>query len=120
MSKKILIVDDSATARGLFSACLSGLSDYDIIQASQWQDAIKKAEQYTPFLIILDYNMPEKTGSELAKMMQEKNINAYYVLLTANTQQSVLDEVNQLGFFDVIEKPVSPESIHSLLEKLAS
>ena len=118
MIKKILIIDDSATARALFRACLIGNPDYEIIQASQWEDAIEKAQLHRPFLIVLDYNMPEKTGSEIAKIMQDKGVEGTFVLVSANTQQSVIDEVKELGFFDVIEKPVSGESIQSLLEKI--
>jgi CheY-like chemotaxis protein len=120
MTKKILVVDDSATARGLFKACFFNNPDYEIIQASQWQDALDKALLHNPFLIVLDYNMPDKTGSELAQIMQENQIEANYVLLTANTQESVLDEVSNLGFLQVIEKPISPESIESLLNKIHS
>lgn len=118
MTQKILIVDDSATARALFKACLFDNPEYELIQASQWQDAVEKAELQQPFLIVVDYNMPEKTGSEIAKIMQDRGIQAHYVLISANTQKSVIDEVQALGFFDVIEKPVSAEGIHSLLEKL--
>lgn len=118
MTQKILIIDDSATARALFKACLFDDPEYEVIQASRWEEAIEKAKTHHPFLIVLDYNMPEKTGSEIAKLMQDEGIKAHYVLASANTQQSVINEVQALGFTDVIEKPVSAESIRGLLEKL--
>lgn len=118
MKQKILIVDDSSTARALFNVCFVDHPEYEIIQASHWQEAIEKAQLHKPFMIVLDYNMPEKSGSEVAELMQEKGIKAHYVLITANTQQSIIEEVNRLGFFDVIEKPISAEDVQSLLEKL--
>lgn len=118
MRQKILIVDDSATARALLKLCFAEYPEYEIIQASEWQDAIEKAQLHTPFIIVLDYNMPEKSGSELAQLMKEKGIKAYFVLSTANTQQSVIDEVTKLDFVGVLEKPVSVENIHSLIGKL--
>ncbi|KTD46526.1 Response regulator gacA [Legionella quinlivanii] len=119
MGQKILIVDDSATARALFRACLFGDPDYEVIQASQWEDAVEKAESEQPFLIVLDYNMPEKSGSEIAKIMMDRGIDTHYVLLSANTQQAIINEVKALGFFDVLEKPVSTEEVHALLERLS-
>ncbi|MCH9690264.1 MAG: hypothetical protein K0U24_03395 [Gammaproteobacteria bacterium] len=42
MKKKILVVDDSATARMLFKVCLQGQTDdkYELLQASSWQEAL--------------------------------------------------------------------------------
>src|SRR3990167_9381758 len=106
MKQKILIVDDSATARTLLSICFADYPEYEIIQESQWQKAVEQAQLCHPSIIFLDYNMPEKSGSELAQLMQQQGIKTNYVLVTANTQQSILEEVKRLGFFDVIEKPV--------------
>jgi CheY-like chemotaxis protein len=118
MNQKILIVDDSSTARALFSVCFREHPEYQVIQANHWKDAIEKAELHRPFMVVLDYNMPEKTGGEVAQLMQNKGIKSHYVLITANTQQTIVDEVNKLGFFAIIEKPISAEKIQSLLEKL--
>jgi CheY-like chemotaxis protein len=118
MKQKILIVDDSATARALFKIYFMHRPEYEIIQASNWREAVEKAVSEQPFLIVLDYNMPEKSGSDVARMIQEKGVQAYFVLITANTQQSIIDEVKALGFFDIIEKPIVAEHIQSLLEKL--
>jgi DNA-binding NarL/FixJ family response regulator len=115
MSKKILIVDDSATARAMFRMCVPENTDYEIIQSGKWQDALQKAIDEKPFLVVLDYNMPEKLGSELGKLMQEQGVKAHFVLMTANTQRSVIKEVNDIGFSQVIEKPVSVEIMAKLL-----
>lgn len=118
MTQKILVVDDSATARALFKLHFVARPEFEIIQASSWQEGIEKALSEQPFLIVLDYNMPEKTGSEVAKIMQDKGVSAHFVLITANTQQVIVDEVTSMGFFDIIEKPVAAEHIQTLLEKL--
>lgn len=118
MTKKILLVDDSKTARMLFKMCLSGHNDYELLSTGDWQEALELAQKEAPFLIVLDYNMPEKSGAELASMMQQKGIHSHYALVSANTQNSVIDEVKQLGFFDILEKPVTAESVEAMLEKI--
>lgn len=119
MNQTILLVDDSATARALFKACIGEKNNFKIIEANECKDAINKAEKEKPFLIILDYNMPEMTGAEIAKSMQEKGIHAYYVLMSANTQNAVVDEVKELGFVDILEKPISADKVEAMLEKLS-
>lgn len=119
MRKKILIVDDSATARALFKACMHGKNEYEVLEAGNANDALNKAKSENPFLIVLDYNMPEKNGAELAEIMKQNQIKSYFVLMSANTQSAIVEEVKNLGFIDVIEKPVSSESIQTLLEKLS-
>lgn len=116
--KKILVMDDSATARALFKVHFIDRPDYEIYEATRVDEALALANQNKLELIVLDYNMPENTGSEVAKLMQENGIKAHFVLLTANTQQSVIDEAKSLGILEVLEKPVSAEAINSLLEKL--
>ncbi|STX49960.1 sensory box histidine kinase/response regulator [Legionella busanensis] len=115
---KILIMDDSATARALFKACFRNKPNYEIIEAKQINEALEKAKMNQMDLIVLDYNMPDLTGSEVAQIMKKNGVKGQFVLLTANTQQSVIDEAKALGFLDVIEKPISPESIDSLLARL--
>lgn len=118
MKKKILLLDDSTTARMLFKILIKELDDIDIVDVGTWQDAIDEAKKGGFSLIIVDYNMPEKTGPEVAKILIDEGIETPFALMSANTQQHVLDEVADLGFIDVLEKPVSVEMVESLLEKL--
>lgn len=115
--KKILILDDSITARLLFSLCFINLPEYEIIQSGEWKESIEIAISQKPFLIVLDYNMPEKNGVEVAQIMQAKGVKAHYVLLTANTQDYIIKEAEHAGFFDVLEKPITPALVLALMEK---
>lgn len=114
----ILIVDDSRTARALFKACISGLGDYEILETGNWQEAVQLAKDRKPKLCVLDYNMPEKVGTEIAKEIINTGIDTTFVLMTANTQDSVVQEAKSLGFIDVLEKPVSASVLALLLEKV--
>lgn len=115
---KILIMDDSATARALFKICFSNKPNFEIIEARQIDEALEKVKAHNPDLIVLDYNMPDFNGTEVAKLMKEGGAKGQFVLLTANTQQYIIEEAKALGFLEVIEKPVSLERIDSLLERL--
>ncbi len=117
--KKLLIVDDSQTSRALFKACLNLLSeDYQLLAAGDWKEGLELAINEKPYVIVFDYNMPEKVGTELAKMIRDKGIESYFVLLTANTQSAIVQEAQDLGFIEVLEKPVTSDMILSVLEKI--
>lgn len=118
MSDPILIVDDSKTARALFKACVASLGDYEVLETGDWQEALQFAQDRKPMLCVLDYNMPEKVGTEIAQSIIDMGIDTTFVLMTANTQDSVVQEAKSLGFIDVIEKPLSASKLAELLEKV--
>lgn len=119
MSEKILIVDDSATARTLFKICLSAYPEYTVLEAGDWKNALDIAKNEKLALIVLDYNMPEKVGTELATLMQSEGVTGPFALMSANTQDHIIEETQALGFIHVLEKPISAEALCELLDKIA-
>lgn len=61
MAKTIMIVDDSASLRSVVSIALKG-SGYDVIEACDGQDALKKLTGQKIHLIVSDVNMPKRNG----------------------------------------------------------
>lgn len=118
-TKTILIVDDSATARLLFKVSIQALEDYNLIEASNPEEAIKLVKEFSPFLVVLDYNMPEKVGTEVAQEILALGLSPHLILLTANTQDSIVEEAKSLGFLEVLEKPVSADSVMAILDRLS-
>lgn len=117
--KTILVVDDSATSRLLFRAHLPENFPYVVHEADCLADAMKKAAVIKPEVVVLDYNMPDQSGVEIMRTMLKAGINARFVLFTANTQKSILDEATAAGFVAVVEKPVTQEKISDMLEKVS-
>ena len=117
--KTILVVDDSATSRLLFRAHLPENFPYVVHEADSLDSAMEKAAAMRPEVVVLDYNMPGQSGVEIARAMLKTGINAGFVLFTANTQKSILDEAAAAGFVAVIEKPVTQEKISDMLEKVS-
>ncbi len=115
---KILVVDDSATSRALFRAYMPRNGKYELYEAGDHESAISIAKEVNPDICVMDYNLPNKNGVEIAKSMIEQNVITKFVLMTANTQKSILDEAKKLGFVAVLEKPLNAQTVSNVLGSL--
>src|SRR5215470_6932802 len=71
MSKSILVVDDSDTVRKVTRLFLETQLDFEVCgEAVDGVDAIEKAKQLKPDLIVLDLAMPEMNGIEAASVIK--------------------------------------------------
>lgn len=117
--RKILMVDDSMTSRMLFRMHLPQDGDYELHEASTVADALEKANEVQPDLIVIDYNMPDKNGVEVAAALSQAGVAGNCVLLTANTQQSIQDAARAVGIKGVFAKPITRDLIRVILQELA-
>lgn len=70
MPLRILIADDSRTVRHSLHGLLEQNSDWQVCaEAVDGVDAVVKAQQYRPDIIILDFFMPGMTGVEAARLL---------------------------------------------------
>ena len=66
----ILVVDDDPDMRALVAKHLAG-AGYDVFLAEGAQAALESVRQRTPDLIVMDINMPDMSGNELAEALDE-------------------------------------------------
>ncbi len=113
--KKILVIDDSATSRALFRAYVPKDGSYDLYEAGDCESALELAVKLKPDICVVDYNLPVKNGVEIASDIIEAGVETKFILMTANTQKSVLDSAKALGFIGLIEKPIDAEKVAHIL-----
>lgn len=101
---KILVADDDAEIREILTILLGG-EGYEVILASDGKEAVEKADE-TISLIILDVNMPEKSGFLACADIRKKTL-APILFLTARTQESDKLMGYSAGGDDYISKPFS-------------
>lgn len=115
---KILIVDDSMTSRMFFKTHMSKEGRYEIFEAGNLPDALAMASKVQPELVVMDYNMPEYNGVEMAQALWQAGLKAKIVMLTANTQKTVVDSAMAAGFSLVMEKPLNASKIATILAQV--
>jgi CheY-like chemotaxis protein len=79
----VLIVDDHAAVRKALRDYFEGLNLAECREAVNGQDAIQKAKQLNPDLVVLDFSMPEMNGFEAARALKQLIPGVPVFMLTA-------------------------------------
>lgn len=105
MNKKILVVDDEKPIADILSFNLQK-EGYDVIVAYDGQDAVERAFNEKPDLILLDVMLPKKDGFQVLKEVRQK-LMVPVLMLTAKEEE--VDKVLglELGADDYVTKPFS-------------
>src|SRR5207245_11539942 len=81
--KRILIADDHLAVREGLRSLIDPDPDFKVVgEASDGNEAARKALELRPDLIVLDNSMPGMTGLELARMLRHHLLQTQVVLLT--------------------------------------
>lgn len=110
--KRIIIADDSATARMFIKRCLQiiGLGDAEIVEAEHGKDALAAAKAAPVDLLLTDLNMPVMDGETLVKWIKASpKLNGVpVVVITSAGNPAKEAQLQELGAHRVLNKPVSP------------
>lgn len=103
----ILVVEDNPDMRLFITSVLA--TEFEIIEATNGIDGMRKALEYTPDIIISDVMMPEMNGMELLlKIKSDERVNHIpVILLTAINEERQILKSFDVGVDDYITKPFS-------------
>jgi two-component system NtrC family response regulator len=111
MSKtRILVVDDDESLRRVMQMQLEE-AGYEVLAASQGQDALNVMEDATPALVITDLKMPGMSGLDLLRKLREVYPETTVIMITAFGTVSTAVEAMKAGAYDYISKPVDYEQL---------
>lgn len=112
MMPKILVVDDEPDAVELIRFNLKS-AGYEVLTAADGQEALTKAKQYLPDLILLDVMLPEVDGLEVCKILRRDAATVGIPILMVTAKAAEIDRVLglELGANDYVTKPFSPREL---------
>jgi len=119
MRRKILLVDDEPDILEFMEYNLKQ-ENYDVIKASNGKEAIAKAINEHPQLIILDIMMPEQDGIETCRQLRAipEFKNTMIAFLTARNEDYSQIAGFEVGADDYITKPIKPRVLVSRINAL--
>ncbi|MDM8535053.1 response regulator transcription factor, partial [Clostridiaceae bacterium HSG29] len=113
---RIVIADDHELIREGIKKLLEIENEFKIVgEASNGDEVIKIFKLFKPDLIILDINMPDKSGLEVLKIIKETNSDTKVVLLTINSDRKSLSTAIESGADGYILKDSDPGQLSDIL-----
>lgn len=116
MVKKALIVDDTKNIRTLLTTCLE-LNGYDVISASDGQQALELFRKEKIDIAFLDIKMPEVSGTEVLRSIRDMGIDTPVIIMTAFGTVKNAVECTKLGAIAYLQKPFTADKIKNVLQE---
>lgn len=117
MSRKVLVVDDSATMRKIVIRALNSVGCTDTAEAVDGQEAIAAFQASAFDVVLTDWNMPNKTGVELAREIRALGSKVPVFMITTEAEKDRVLEAMRAGVSDYLVKPFTADMLREKLEK---
>ena len=114
----ILVVEDESIVAKDIQVCLKRLG-YEVVGVvDTGEEAVEKAIETSPDLVMMDIVMPKRSGIDAVKEILAKHPKACVVMCSALGQETLVMEALQAGARDFIVKPFKPDSVLATLRKV--
>jgi DNA-binding NtrC family response regulator len=114
---RVLIVEDDPTTRlGLTE--LVRTWGFATDAAADGEEALRRITEFRPSIIITDLVMPRMGGLELLRTVRQEGSDLTVVILTAQGTVETAVEAIKEGAYDYLTKPIEPQRLKILLDKI--
>ncbi len=113
----VLLVDDDATLRHLLRMTLPA-HGFQILEAPDATDALEQIGAHPPDLVILDWNLPDRSGSTVLDELQRRLPQLPVIVLTGEHRSTHRALAKALGARTFLTKPFSPLELLATVEAL--
>jgi CheY-like chemotaxis protein len=101
---KILVVEDYAPFRRITCRALQRRAEFAIFEAADGLEAVQKAEELQPDLILLDINLPKLHGFEVATQIRRLAPHAQLLFMSQESSSDIVRKALSLGAHGYVQK----------------
>jgi two-component system nitrate/nitrite response regulator NarL len=113
---RILLVDDHILFRKGVAAVLASHSDIDVVgEAGNGHEALERARETVPDIILMDINMPECDGLEAVKSIKQEMPHVHIIMLTVSDNDRDLFTAIKNGADGYLLKNLEPNELFEML-----
>src|SRR5580704_1214034 len=118
---KVLLVDDHALVRRGFRRMLEDESSFQIVgEASDGQEAIERAEELRPDVIVMDCALPQVNGIEASRRILRKQPHIGILMLSMHSENTLVRQALDAGAKGYILKNAMDLDLVSAIKKIAA
>src|SRR5215218_7462815 len=116
---RVLLVDDYPDAREMYSEYLQ-FSGFDVVEAANGMEALQKAVDATPDIILMDLSLPVMDGWEATRRLKADARTAHIpvVALTGHALAGISEGAKRAGCDAFVIKPCLPEDLVKEIRKV--
>lgn len=106
----IMIVDDELLVARSISRFFRG-EQYDCFIVNNPEEAINSYKTKHPDILIMDLQMPQKSGMELLMEIRNVDKKIPVIMISGNVDTAKIEALKKVGATECFEKPLSPQQI---------
>lgn len=112
---KILVVDDSEAFRRLMTDLLVRAGFHEVVEASEYDQAVEVFKQNRPKISFIDMILPGKTGVDLTKAILAVDPKAIVIAMSSIINKKMIRESLDAGAKDFLLKPTNEIALSAVL-----
>ena len=118
MVRRVLVVEDNEDWRAIMALFLTRMG-YEVVQATDGAEAIQKALDELPDLILMDHKLPKMSGLEAAERIKENpsTTTIPVVLCTAFGPEAYKNHPIVSSLAEIVQKPIKLDAFQALVQK---
>ncbi len=118
---KLLVVDDHPVVRGGLRSCLSKVSHMECVgEAADGEEALRKAHELTPDIILMDINMPHMDGLAVTELLRKEVPTTKVIILSMHSNREYVLRIIQAGARGYVLKEAPPEELVRAIEVVSA
>lgn len=114
--KTVLLTDDNEDMMELVKLVLAD-SGYELLTATDGEEAVRLCLQYKPDLVLMDIRMPKMDGFTATRTLRSEGFRNPVVILTGSDKQEDRDKAEEAGCNDYILKTMDMKEVSDVLNR---
>jgi CheY-like chemotaxis protein len=118
-ARTVLYIEDNLSNLRLIERILTKWPEFNLITAMQGRMGLDMAYEHQPDLILLDLHLPDMTGNEVLRRLQEdpRTASIPVVMLSADASPQQVDKLLEAGAWAYLTKPLDVKQLLKVLEE---
>ena len=117
----VAIIDDHPVVRAGMRTVLELADDIVVVaDGGNGSEALRLVEEYTPDVLVLDINLPDRSGIDVTRQLQSQNLSTAILILTAHDDSQAIFELLENGAIGYVLKDEALETLANAVRAAAS